>query len=56
MKSQSEIRFGAIELTGAMLTYEEFDTEKVERELCYIPQISFEQGIRYLENAIEEEQ
>lgn len=56
LKSQSEIRFGAVELTGAMLTYEEFDTEKVERELGYIPQISFEQGIRYLENAIEEEQ
>lgn len=52
LRSDSQIDFGAVEFNGVELTYTEFDTEKVERELGYIPKISFEQGVKYLQEAI----
>ena len=45
VKSTSEIRFGAVPFTGAQLTYEEFDTAKIE-QLGFTPKVSFEEGIR----------
>lgn len=53
LESKSVVNFGMIELSGAMLTYKEFDTEKIERELGYVPKVSFEQGIKFLKKAIE---
>ncbi len=45
LESNSELEFGRIPFNVPMLTYEEFDTYKVERELGIMPKVSFEEGI-----------
>lgn len=46
--SMSELRFGEIERHSKSLEYDEFDVNKLERELGFKSEISFEQGIKYL--------
>jgi len=43
--SKIELNFGEIPFTGALLKYDEFDMSKLSRELGFVPEISFEQGI-----------
>lgn len=43
--SQSELEFGAIPLAGEPLTYQEFNTGKLEMELGFKPSVSFKEGI-----------
>ena len=52
IKSDSKIDFGAVEFNGVELTYTEFDTGKVERELGYVPKVSFKQGIKHLQESM----
>ena len=52
LKSTSQIDFGAVEFNGVELTYIEFDTGKVERELGYVPKVSFKQGIKHLQESM----
>lgn len=40
-----ELNFGEIPFQGALLLYDEFDMSKLNRELGFVPEISFEQGI-----------
>ena len=44
LKSETEILFGKVPFTGIMLSYEEFDTGKLER-MGFVPEVSFEEGI-----------
>ena len=44
LKSTSELAFGEIPLTGAVLSYKEFDTNGLAT-LGFHPAITFEQGI-----------
>lgn len=44
LKSNSELAFGEIPLTGSMLSYKEFDTKRLTT-LGFHPEITFEQGI-----------
>jgi UDP-glucose 4-epimerase len=53
--SASELQFGAIPLKGAMLTYKEFDTDKLHRELGFEPQITFEQGVKLVKEFMQSE-
>ena len=46
--STSELKFGSIDFNGSMNVYDTIDTKKMERELSFIPKISFEQGIKLL--------
>jgi UDP-glucose 4-epimerase len=39
------LNFGEIPFQGALLKYDEFDMPKLSRELGFVPEISFEQGI-----------
>jgi nucleoside-diphosphate-sugar epimerase len=43
--SKIELNFGEIPFKGALLKYDEFDMSKPSRELGFVPEISFEQGI-----------
>ena len=54
--SESRLLFGEVPFNGAMLTYKEFDTEKVRMEIGFEPYISFEEGIkRTLEGILKEQ-
>ena len=44
--SRSELDFGAIPIIGDSLTYQEFDTGKIERELGFKPSVDFSEGIK----------
>lgn len=44
LKSNSELKFGAVPFNGVGLTYKEFDTGSIEK-IGIIPQISFSEGI-----------
>jgi nucleoside-diphosphate-sugar epimerase len=46
VNSDYELNFGGIPYVGALLRYDEFDTDKLYNEFGFIPQISFEQGIK----------
>lgn len=43
--SESKLLFGAVPLLSPTITFDEFDTSKVERELGVIPEVSFREGI-----------
>lgn len=49
LKSESELQFGKIPFKGALLSYQEFDTEKT-LNLGYEPEVTFEQGIALLKD------
>jgi UDP-glucose 4-epimerase len=40
-----ELNFGEIPFQGALLKYDEFDMSKLSRELGFVPEVTFEQGI-----------
>lgn len=48
LKSSSVINFGKVPFNGSFSTYSDIDIAKVERELGYIPKISFAEGIKRL--------
>ena len=54
LKSSSDLKFGAVEFHGPMLTYEEFDTKGLER-LGYHPQITFADGLKRTKDWMMEE-
>ena len=41
----SELRFGAVKSQGPFLSYQEFDTYKLEKEFNFRPDISFAEGV-----------
>lgn len=45
LASSSVLDFGSVPFKGPMLSYKEFDTARLERELGFVPEISFEKGI-----------
>ena len=51
LKSESNLLFGEVPFKGARLTYEEFDTKKLEK-LGFVPEVSFTEGIRLTRNWI----
>ena len=53
--SKSELLFGAVPRQSPPITYDEFDTCRVERELKVIPKVSFPSGIMKLRDWIMEE-
>lgn len=53
--SRSELLFGEVPYTGAMLTYSEFDTDKVKR-LGFEPEVDFAQGIALTRDWMMEEE
>lgn len=54
VESKSELKFGEVPFVGVSLSYNEFDTEKLQR-MGFIPRISFEQGIDLTKKWILEE-
>lgn len=48
LASASLLEFGKVPFKGPMLTYQEFDTARLERELGFTPEIAFEEGILLL--------
>ena len=44
--SSSNIVYGAIPYRGSNLTYSDIDTQKLEREFGFVPQIDFEEGVK----------
>lgn len=52
--SDSELLFGKVPFNGALLSFSEFDTKKMEK-LGFRPEISFEEGIKLLQQWIQEE-
>lgn len=46
LDSTSELKFGAVPLNAPTITYEEFDTHKLETEFGFIPYVSFADGIK----------
>jgi len=55
LASASVLEFGKIPFNGPLLSYEEFDTARLENELGFTPQISFEEGIILLKKWLEKE-
>lgn len=49
--SSSKLLFGAVEFGGAMLTYQEFDTTKLEG-MGFVPEITFETGVKMVRDGI----
>ena len=48
LDSKSELQFGAVPMEAIVLDYNELDTGRLERELGFAPQVSFEEGIKKL--------
>lgn len=48
LDSTSELRFGVVPMEAIVLDYNELDTGRLERELGFKPQVSFEEGIKKL--------
>lgn len=55
IKSESELLFDKVPLTGAMLTYEEFDTKGLKK-LGFVPEVSFDEGVLLTRDWILEEE
>jgi nucleoside-diphosphate-sugar epimerase len=55
LQSKSELLFGRVPFTGAMLSYREFDTEGL-KTLGFRPEISFKEGIKKTQEWIKEEE
>jgi len=47
-ESQSELLLGAVPMEAIVLDYKELDTGRLERELGFVPQVTFEEGIKRL--------
>lgn len=54
LESESQLLFGAIPYNGPMLTYKEFETEKIG-QLGFVPSVSFAEGIKYTQTWLTEE-
>lgn len=48
LESSSELKFGAVPMESIQIDYDDLDTGRLERELNFIPEISFEDGIKRL--------
>lgn len=48
LDSSSELQFGVVPMEAIVLDYNELDTGRLERELGFVPQVSFEEGIKRL--------
>lgn len=51
--SESELKFGAVPLNAPSITYEEFDTKKVEREFGIKSNVTFQEGIKRVKKWME---
>ena len=56
VESSSKLAFGEVKMGTIMLTYDEFDTYKLERELGFKPEVSFEEGIKLLSEWLKAEE
>ena len=50
-----EIGLGELPFSGVSLTYREFDIHAVEKDTGFVPEVSFEEGIRKTAAWIREE-
>lgn len=48
LESKSDLQFGAVPKEAIQLDYDKLDTERLERELGFIPEVPFEEGINRL--------
>ncbi|MBP3489082.1 MAG: NAD(P)-dependent oxidoreductase [Roseburia sp.] len=55
LHSDSELMFGKIPFSGAMLTYKEFDTSKLEK-LGFVSEVSFAEGVKLTRDWMLEEE
>lgn len=53
--SDSELIFGKVPFSGAMLTYNEFDTAKLEK-IGFVPEVTFAEGLKLTRDWILEEE
>ena len=52
----AEMHFGALDYNGPFLDYREIETGRLERELDFQPEVSFELGIQMTKEWIEEKE
>lgn len=55
LDSQSELLFGAVPMEAIVLDYKELNTTRLESELGFVPEVSFEEGIKRLSDWIKSE-
>jgi len=55
LESQSELVFGAVPMEKIVLNYDDLDTGRLERELNFAPEVSFEEGIKRLSDWLKSE-
>ena len=55
LDSSSELQFGVVPMEAIVLDYNELDTGRLERELGFVPQVPFEEGIKRLSDWINTE-
>jgi UDP-glucose 4-epimerase len=53
--SESELQFGKVPFNGTMLTYREFDTDKIEKQFGFKPEVDFKTGVLKTKEWIETE-
>lgn len=55
LASSSVLDFGKVPFKGPMLSYQEFDTARLEKEFGFVPEITFEEGIILLRDWLAKE-
>lgn len=55
IESTSELQFGVVPMEAILLNYNELDTGRLERELGFVPEVTFEDGIMKLSDWLKSE-